>query len=399
VGSGRRARSRWSQRGPLGYLPVRRPALTYQTIVADPPWPYGKGAIIKTVKNDGSIAIGVDVETDHYSTMSIADLCDLKPDAEKDAHLYLWTTNSFMVEAHTVARAWGFEPKTICTWVKVRHDDPLVPSMKTGYYFRGATEHFLFCVRGSLKLIDKTAWPTAYLWPRLGHSVKPDAFYDLVEAASPGPRLEMFSRRARIGWDVWGHGVESDITIRGDGMSAAMTDKIEAAKARARAAEERVAEAQAKLVTEQERIAELEKQAAEAPKRNRDRDVTQIREIMLLEDRMRERYGCGFSGLAEIVRKAKKDGIEPVIATGQAPSATSVGEDDPPVQPSQAIPVEPVNDGHGGALAESLAEGIAPPPEAEAGEPEAPPFDENDEPPVPNPPEAVAEQEKDEMPW
>jgi N6-adenosine-specific RNA methylase IME4 len=43
-----------------------------------------------------------------------------------------------------------------------------------------------------------------YVWPRRAHSQKPEAFYDLVEQVSPAPWLEMFSRRARIGWDTWG---------------------------------------------------------------------------------------------------------------------------------------------------------------------------------------------------
>jgi N6-adenosine-specific RNA methylase IME4 len=142
--------------------------------------------------------------------MSIVDLCALAVPVEKDAHLYLWFTNAFGAEAHEIANAWGFAPKTILTWVKTKPDG--TPSMKTGYYFRGATEHVLFCVRGSLPLLNNDPRPTAYLWPRLAHSVKPDAFYDLVEACSPGPRLELFSRRARLGWDTWGdqalHGTE-----------------------------------------------------------------------------------------------------------------------------------------------------------------------------------------------
>jgi N6-adenosine-specific RNA methylase IME4 len=181
----------------------------YRTIVADPPWPYadagGNGsALPKTVKRDGAVAIGVSM-ADHYEAMSIADLCALRPVATDDAHLYLWTTNSFMVEAHEIARAWGFKPKTILTWTKTHQNDPSRVSMKTGYYFRGATEHCLFCVRGSLKLQTTEGLPTAYLWPRLPHSVKPDAFYDLVEKASPGPYLELFARRARMGdWHYWG---------------------------------------------------------------------------------------------------------------------------------------------------------------------------------------------------
>lgn len=125
--------------------------------------------------------------------------------ADMNAHLYLWTTNAFFSEAHALARAWGFEPKTVITWGKVKPDG--TPSMKMGHYYRGATEHAIFCVRGRLKLIGESTKPTLFLSPRLGHSVKPDWFYQLVEEKSPGPRLEMFSRRSRDGWDAWGNEV------------------------------------------------------------------------------------------------------------------------------------------------------------------------------------------------
>ncbi len=111
-----------------------------------------------------------------------------------------------MVEAHDLMRSWGFVPKTILTWVKVHQKDPNRVSMKTGYYFRGATEHVLFGVRGSLRLTTTVGVPTAFLWPRIGkHSVKPSAFLDLVEGVSPGPYLELFARKKRLGWDGWGN--------------------------------------------------------------------------------------------------------------------------------------------------------------------------------------------------
>jgi len=140
----------------------------------------------------------------------------MKIPVDDDSHLYLWTTNAFMVEAHELAAAWGFKQKTVLTWGKVKADG--TPSMKTGYYFRGATEHCLFCVRGSLRLaVD--ARPTLYLSERLPHSVKPEWFYELVEECSPAPRLELFARPRsplfpkRDGWDVWGNEVESDIEL------------------------------------------------------------------------------------------------------------------------------------------------------------------------------------------
>lgn len=36
------------------------------------------------------------------------------------------------------------------------------------------------------------------------HSHKPDEQYDIIEACSPGPYLEMFARGTRPGWTYWG---------------------------------------------------------------------------------------------------------------------------------------------------------------------------------------------------
>lgn len=176
--------------------------MRYRTIVADPPWDYpspgslgGSGG--KSVLLNSTSSVG------RYGSMSMERLAALRPPAEDDAHLYLWATNAFISEAHDLARAWGFRPITVLTWGKVQADGR--PSMKMGHYFRGATEHIVFGVKGSLALQTADALPTLWLWPRLPHSEKPDAFYDLVEQASPGPYLELFARRARFGWDYWGN--------------------------------------------------------------------------------------------------------------------------------------------------------------------------------------------------
>jgi N6-adenosine-specific RNA methylase IME4 len=33
----------------------------------------------------------------------------------------------------------------------------------------------------------------------------------MVETATPGPRLELFARRTRPGWTVWGNEVEANV--------------------------------------------------------------------------------------------------------------------------------------------------------------------------------------------
>jgi N6-adenosine-specific RNA methylase IME4 len=151
------------------------------------------------------------------------DLCAMKPPAEDNAHLYLWTTNAFLCEAHDLARAWGFAPKTVLTWGKVKATGD--PSMKVGYYYRGATEHCLFAVRGSLKLRAKQGKPTLYLSRRLPHSVKPEWFYALCEECSPGPYLELFARRQRPGWVCWGNEVE---TVNHGGEQSSPRSRAEA---------------------------------------------------------------------------------------------------------------------------------------------------------------------------
>ena len=74
----------------------------YKTIVADPPWPF---------RWDGASGGRRRSETNlGYETMSVADICELKPESDTDATLFLWTTQDALHrgEAREVALAWGF---------------------------------------------------------------------------------------------------------------------------------------------------------------------------------------------------------------------------------------------------------------------------------------------------
>lgn len=205
---------------PCSYHPQQ-----FTTIVADPPWPYatpGKGPLQSSKEHrpksfdysrDGATAGSGASSRYGLMTMDAIKALGVQRHAADNAHLYLWTTNGFVVEAHEIARAWGFRPITLITWTKVMKDDPTRASMKTGFYFRGATEHVVFAVRGSLKLQTARGVSTAFMHPRTAHSVKPDAFFSLVEECSPGPYLELFARRPRTGWAVWGNEVACDVEV------------------------------------------------------------------------------------------------------------------------------------------------------------------------------------------
>ena len=47
----------------------------------------------------------------------------------------------------------------------------------------------------------------AIIAPRTIHSEKPGKLMDEAELVSHPPRLEMFARRQRLGWDAWDNGV------------------------------------------------------------------------------------------------------------------------------------------------------------------------------------------------
>lgn len=175
----------------------------YRTIVADPPWsqPSGgrhNGSDGRRIRNRPSAL--------PYETLDVAAISALELSADRDAHLYLWTTNAHVEDAYTVARAWGFTPSVLLTWCKP------VRGIGLGGTFTQTTEHVLFARRGSLASLQRLP-STWYEWPRREHSAKPEAFLDLVELVSPGPYLEMFARRNRLGWDTWGdealHGTEA----------------------------------------------------------------------------------------------------------------------------------------------------------------------------------------------
>lgn len=162
--------------------------MKYQTIVADPPWAYDRDG-----GGRGVLRHYDTMQPDEIRALPVADMAD------DDAHLYLWVTNLKLVEARAfdIVEAWGFRFVTMLTWHKLG-----APGM--GWYFRGDTEHVLFGVKGKLGIPTGVRVSNHFAASRTGHSAKPDRFYEIVERVSPGPRLELFARRRRYGWDVWG---------------------------------------------------------------------------------------------------------------------------------------------------------------------------------------------------
>ena len=114
--------------------------------------------------------------------------------AGENCVLWLWTTNSHLPDALEIIKEWGFQYKTLLTWVKNR--------IGTGHWLRGRTEHCIMAVKGH-PVINLSNQATVIHAPVREHSQKPDEFYRLVETLCLGSKIELFARESRDGWDRW----------------------------------------------------------------------------------------------------------------------------------------------------------------------------------------------------
>lgn len=167
----------------------------FKTILADPPW---------EIAQKGKLGA-----SRHYNLMNLEAIKNIPVTdlAEDNAHLWLWTYPAALEQSFEVVRAWGFEPKSIFTWVK--------PRLGLGNYLRNCTEQMIFATRGKtpIKFKGQMNWG---MFPVQDHSHKPEEVYSIIERCSDGDYLELFARRpvpSDKNWSIWGNEIKSDIII------------------------------------------------------------------------------------------------------------------------------------------------------------------------------------------
>lgn len=175
----------------------------YKTVYADPPWRFANrtGKVAPENRKNG-----------RYETMDIEDIKRLPVNdiTDDEAHLYLWIPNALLQDGLDVMKSWGFTYKTNLIWEKVRKDgEP--DGRGVGFYFRNVTEMLLFGVKTRRKSDTyRTLQPgrsqvNLIRTMKKEHSRKPDEFAELITRCSEGPRIELFARGERDGWDMWGN--------------------------------------------------------------------------------------------------------------------------------------------------------------------------------------------------
>jgi len=161
----------------------------YGVIYADPPW-----------KFETHSENGMDRSADnHYPTMSMFDMLTLDVPAADDCVMFMWATVPMLPEALDLLSSWGFEYKSHICWIKDR--------IGTGYWTRNKHELLLIATKGSVPAPAMGTQPPSVIeLPLLRHSEKPAFFADMIASLYPTtPKLEMFARMGRMGWDVIGN--------------------------------------------------------------------------------------------------------------------------------------------------------------------------------------------------
>ena len=180
------------------------PSRHFGCVVADPPWEYREGW---PAWNDNGERKPLEYPTmtvDDIKAMSVGKLL------KHEAYLFLWTTSRYLEAGFEVCRAWTCAPRQVLTWCKPPN------GTGPGGMFATTTEFVIVGqrigershARGTRTLGERinTSW---FQWPRGRHSEKPEAFQDTLMQVCPGPYLELFARRTRLGWATWGNEVPS----------------------------------------------------------------------------------------------------------------------------------------------------------------------------------------------
>lgn len=179
----------------------------YACILADPPWAFRTYDARQVTPHRR--------EEDHYLTMTFEQMAALPVAdlAAKNCALFMWVIGTHIPDSIRLGEAWGFKFKTdVFYWMKMgsnhAQDDLFLGEpdarISMGYYSRKQVEPVYLFTRGKPKRLSKGVRQIIRA-PKREHSRKPDEQYERIEALVGGPRLELFARTTREGWDSWGN--------------------------------------------------------------------------------------------------------------------------------------------------------------------------------------------------
>jgi N6-adenosine-specific RNA methylase IME4 len=150
----------------------------------------------------------------HYKTMPLSEIRAMPIGhlGAKDCVYWIWGTHPMLPDQIGCLPFWGLQYVTSGVWVKRTRTGKL--AFGTGYRLRSASEPFLIATNGKPDTAKNIR--TVIEGPIREHSRKPDEAFAAAEQMVGGvPKLELFGRRSRAGWTVWG-----DEATKFDGVAA-----------------------------------------------------------------------------------------------------------------------------------------------------------------------------------
>jgi N6-adenosine-specific RNA methylase IME4 len=125
----------------------------------------------------------------------------------KNCVLFMWWIASMPEEAVDLAEAWGFKIKTMTGFVWNKTTKTGKPHFGMGHWTRAGAECCLIATRGKISPVSHSV-RSVVTAPVLKHSQKPTVVADrIVELCGDLPRIELFARDRKPGWDCWGNEV------------------------------------------------------------------------------------------------------------------------------------------------------------------------------------------------
>ncbi len=163
----------------------------YKTLVVDPPWPIKK--IQRRVRPNQKNMDYPLMSLEEIKKLNIGDIAHAK------SHLFLWTIDKFLYLSKDILEGWGFKYHCTIAWNKTNGISL--------YGFNRRVEFILVGFKGTHEAYPKRKTiPTAFTAKSKRHSEKPDMFYNFLDIL-PDPKVDLFARKKREGWDVWGNEV------------------------------------------------------------------------------------------------------------------------------------------------------------------------------------------------
>lgn len=173
----------------------------YGVIYTDPPWPQTKGNIRKIRPHQ--------VKNLDYMTLSLSEIANIQEMVSSlclDKHnVFMWAIDKYLWDAEQMMKSLGYKLHARMIWDKTNGVAP-------AFTVRFSHEYLLWFYKKGHMLMPQSSvrgkYTTVFSEQSTVHSRKPECVYDMIDDMFLDvPKLELFARQKRDGWDCWGNEV------------------------------------------------------------------------------------------------------------------------------------------------------------------------------------------------